>query len=141
MTDKQVQLIQRSWQLINPVTKDAVLIFYEKLFMIAPGVRHLFKDDMDRQAEKLTAMLQYIVSNLGRLEDITAGIQQLGERHNDYGVKPEHYDIVGNCLISVLKHGLAERWNDELQEAWVNAFTILKTVMTRAQEEKISSNT
>jgi hemoglobin-like flavoprotein len=137
MTERQVQLVQQSWQLIKPVGKQAGLIFYEKLFAAAPGIRHLFKEDISSQADKLTVMLGYVVQKLDRLEDIIGEVQQLGARHNQYGALPEHYDVVGNCLIATLKAALKDQWNDELQKAWGTAFTILKTAMVAAQKTAV----
>lgn len=133
MTDRQVQLVKQSWQLIKPVSRQAGLIFYEKLFTAAPGIRHLFKHDMSSQADKLTVMLDYTVQHLDKPEDMIAAIQQPGARHNQYGALPEHYDLVGNCIISTLKSALTDKWNEELQKAWVAAFTILKNAMVAAQ--------
>lgn len=133
MTTQQIHLVQQSWEWVKPVARQAGLNFYEKLFASAPGVRHLFKADISEQANKLTTMLGFVVSKLGRLEDILADVQKLGERHNAYGAKPEHYDVVGQCLIETLEEGLGDRWTDELQEAWLNAFNTLKGAMISAQ--------
>jgi nitric oxide dioxygenase len=136
MTQQQVYLLQQSWQWVKPIAKEAGFLFYEKLFVAAPGVRHLFKEDTTEQANKLVVMLGFVVSKLHRLEDIIDDVQKLGVRHNQYGAKPEHYDVVGQCLIETLKDGLGNKWNDELQEAWVTAFTILKNAMIEAQQQQ-----
>lgn len=131
MTEKQIQLVQQSWKHIKPVAQQAGLIFYEKLFLEAPQIRHLFKDDIASQADKLVVMLGYVVTRLDRINELTAEIEELGKRHQQYGAKPAHYDLVGNTLVATLKAGLAEKWNDDLQEAWVTAFNIIKSAMLK----------
>jgi hemoglobin-like flavoprotein len=133
MTQQQIKLVQQSWELVKPIAKDAAHIFYDKLFTAAPGIRHLFKKDISEQAGKLALMLSFVVGKLHRIDDIAGDIQKLGASHNKYGAKPEHYDLVGSCLIATLKQGLGIHWNDELQNAWVAAFTLLKNVMIDAQ--------
>ncbi len=140
MTEKQIALIRHSWHLIKPASKEAGIAFYEKLFAAAPGIRHLFKKDVTEQAEKLMTMLSFVVSKLDGLEGIMPEITALGARHAGYGAKPEQYDVVGNCLIETLKDGLAEKWNPELQQAWVAAFTIIKTAMVAAQKTPATIN-
>jgi hemoglobin-like flavoprotein len=132
MTERQIQIVQQSWVLVKPVAERAGMIFYEKLFAVAPGVRHMFKDDLQDQAEKLTKMLSYVVMKLNTLDEIDEALAALGKRHQQYGADPAHYDIVGNCLVDTLKNGLAEHWYDELQEAWICAFMILKNAMLKS---------
>jgi hemoglobin-like flavoprotein len=131
MTERQIQIVQHSWALVKPVAEQAGMIFYEKLFVVAPGVRHMFKEDMQDQADKLTKMLSYVVMKLSVLDEIIAEVEALGKRHQHYGAEPAHYDVVGNCLVDTLKDGLAEHWHEELQEAWISAFMILKNAMLK----------
>ncbi len=137
MTNQQIKLIQQSWQQVKPIAKQAGQLFYERLFTAAPGIRHLFKEKNDEQANKLMMMLGYVVSKLNHLDELTSSLHQLGVRHNKYGAKPEHYDLVGQCLIATLKDGLGDKWDDELQNAWITAFTLLKTTMVEAQQSQV----
>jgi hemoglobin-like flavoprotein len=134
MTQEQVRLVQQSWELVKPIAKDAAHLFYDKLFTTAPNIRHLFKEDISEQSGKLAMMLNFVVGKLHRIDDIAGDVQKLGASHNKYGARPEHYDIVGSCLIATLKQGLGIHWNQELEKAWVAAFTILKNVMIEAQQ-------
>ena len=52
-------------------------LFYNRLFEIAPQVRHLFHSPMPEQSRKLLSMLQYIISKLDKLEDILEEVAQL----------------------------------------------------------------
>lgn len=134
MTEKQIELLRQSWQLVKPASREAGMAFYEKLFAAAPAIRPLFKKDITAQADKLMEMLSFIIRRLDRLEDIATDIAELGARHNQYGARPEHYDTVGACLIETLKDGLAEKWNPELQQAWLAAFNNIKNTMVEAQQ-------
>jgi hemoglobin-like flavoprotein len=133
MTQEQIRLVQQSWELVKPIAKDAAHLFYDKLFTAAPNIRHLFKEDISEQAGKLAMMLNFVVSKLHRIDDIAEDVKKLGASHNRYGARPEHYDVVGSCLIATLKQGLGIHWNAELEKAWVAAFTILKNAMIEAQ--------
>ena len=106
MTIQEINLIRNSWLLVKPIQSAAGLIFYDKLFMAAPTIRHFFKDDIHDQAGKLMAILGFVVSKLDNLDSILMDVQKLGERHNKYGAKKEHYDVVGNCLIETLAEAL-----------------------------------
>lgn len=133
MTPNQIELVQQSWEKVKPIAKEAGLIFYNHLFTAAPQIRHLFKADITEQSAKLVRMLTYIVSMLKRINDIKPDIERLAAAHNGYGARPEHYNVVGACLIQTLKDGLGTDWNAELEEAWLTVFTILKNEMIAAQ--------
>ena len=135
MTNEQVTLIRNSWSLVVPMAEQAGLLFYEKLFTAAPGVRHMFKPDVGPQANKLIQMLGYVVSKLNKMEELLPEVKKLGERHNAYGAQPAHYDVVGQCLIATLQEGLGAHWTPEVEDAWLTAFTAIKNVMIVAQEE------
>ena len=135
MTKEQIDLVQSSWSKVLPIAKEAGLLFYQKLFAAAPGVRHLFKDDIKEQADKLVMMLGYIVSRLSQMDSLLPDVQRLGAKHAGYGAEPAHYEAVGQCLIATLKDGLGEAWTPEVQDAWITAYNTLKNVMIVAQEE------
>ena len=134
MTNKQIILVQESWQIVKPIADIAAQNFYDKLFQRAPGIRHLFKGDIKQQAQKLAAMLGFVVRELHRIEDIVDDVKNLGARHKHYGAKPAHYDLVGVCLLETLSEGLGEKWNQELEMAWSTAYNILKDAMIGAME-------
>ena len=141
MTKEQIALVQGSWKAVLPIAKEAGLLFYQKLFAAAPGVRHLFKPDIKEQADKLVMMVGYIVAKLSQMESLLPDVQRLGAKHAAYGAEPAHYEVVGQCLIATLKEGLGSTWTPEVQDAWITAYNTLKNVMIVAQEEAGVSRT
>jgi hemoglobin-like flavoprotein len=134
MRKHEIQLIQTSWQTVQPLAEQAGELFYKKLFASEPLVRHLFKSDLREQACKFTAMLNYIIVNLERQEQIASDIHKLGSRHNGYGAQPEHYTVVGECLLVTIAEGLGNAWTDELRNAWQEMLNWLFEEMIRGQE-------
>ena len=137
MTTQQIKMVQQSWEKVKPEMQAAGEIFYHKLFERAPRIRHLFKEDVSEQAGRLAYMLTYIVGRLDKLDTILEDVQRLAIRHNNYGAQPEHYAIVGECLLATLKEGLGKNWNKELEKAWASAYTILSDAMIKAQQESL----
>jgi len=136
MTQKQIELVKSSWSLV--ATLDPVVVgdlFYNRLFEIAPQVKHMFRSPMPEQSKKLIAMIGYVIAKLDKLEDIIGEVGKLAQRHNAYGVKPEHYAVVGGALIWTLEKGLGENWNEEVKDAWIKCYTILSNAMIAAAAE------
>jgi len=130
LTKKEIALIKKSW---NPLAKiDSVAIgdiFYSKLFFENPDLRKMFPQDMEGQYKKLVDMLDTIVARLENLDELKGDIVAMAKRHNDYGVKPQHYNLVGKALLYALQKGLGKEWTDEVRSAWINCYSILSGTM------------
>jgi Hemoglobin-like flavoprotein len=133
MTQHQINLIRSSWAKVSAI--DPVVVgnlFYGKIFEIAPGARDMFKDPISEQSKKVFAMLNYVISKLDRLGDIIGEVEKLARRHATYGVKEEHYTVVGDALLWTLEQGLSNDWNEELKQAWAECYSTLATAMINA---------
>jgi hemoglobin-like flavoprotein len=87
---------------------------------------------MNEQGRNLMAMIGTAVANLGQLETIVPAVQDLGRRHAAYGVKPADYDTVGAALLWTLGQGLGDAFTPPVEAAWIEAYTVLATVMKDA---------
>jgi hemoglobin-like flavoprotein len=132
MTPEKIQLVQDSFAKVAPIADKAADIFYDRLFEIAPQVRPMFPAEMSNQKEKLMQTLGVAVSNLHQVETILPTVQELGRKHVGYGVKDEHYDIVGSALLYTLEKGLGDDFTPEVKDAWTETFTIVAGVMKEA---------
>lgn len=130
MTQKQTELIRSTWALVAAMDPVAVGgLFYNHLFEIAPQLRSMFHTPIPEQSKKLLLMINYVISKLDRLDSILEEVGKLARRHTDYGVKAEHYKIVGEALLWTLEKGLAEKWNVQTKDAWIACYTILSNAM------------
>jgi hemoglobin-like flavoprotein len=135
MTQKQIELIKSTWAMVAKMDPEVVgQLFYNRLFEIAPPVKHLFRNPVPEQSRKLIAMLNYVISKLDKLNDIMEEVSQLAQRHVRYGVNAGHFVIVGETLLWTLEKGLGEAWNDEVKEAWTVCYTILSSAMINAMK-------
>ena len=136
LTKKEIASIKKSWTSIRKI--DPLItgdVFYSKLFYDNPELRKMFPQNMEAQYKKLIDMLSMIVARLDKLTDLKGEIADMGKRHVEYGVKPEHYSMVGRALIWTLQKALGNEWNDELQAAWLNCYAVLSGTMISASRE------
>ena len=129
MTPDQIALVQDSFRKVVPIADVAAGLFYGRLFEIAPEVKPMFKGDMTEQGRKLMATLGVVVTGLMRLDTVLPAASALAKQHVAYGVKPEHYPIVGSALLWTLDKGLGEAWTPELADAWTTAYGTLSGYM------------
>lgn len=139
MKPNQIKLVKETWSYVIVKSDEAGELFYNRLFEVAPGVKHLFKGDMKEQSRKLMSMVTYVIAKLDKLDTILGEIKSLAQRHSKYGAQPEHYAVVGECLIYTLKTGLGSRWNKEVEEAWVSVYGILANAMIEGQKSSLAT--
>ena len=135
MDANSIELVQSSFQKVEPIADQAAAMFYDRLFEIAPDVKSLFTNDMPSQGRMLMAMIGAAVKGLDQLESIVPVVEKLGRNHSGYGVKPEHYQPVAEALLWTLERGLGDEWNEDLAAAWTEAYTLLATTMLEAAGE------
>ena len=129
MTPDQVQLVQQSFSKVVPIADQAAMLFYDRLFEIAPPVKAMFPADMAEQRKKLIGMLAAVVNGLGDLPSILPAASALAKRHVAYGAKAVHYPVVGAALLWTLEKGLGDAWTPEVAAAWTTAYGTLSGYM------------
>lgn len=132
MTPQQITLIQTSWAAVLPIQDTAAGLFYQRLFVLDPSVRPMFKGDLAAQGKKLMQALGFIVNSLTRLDELVPVAQDMARRHVGYGVQAEHYETVGTALLWTLEQGLGSAFTDETRDAWATAYGTLAGVMKEA---------
>jgi hemoglobin-like flavoprotein len=129
MNPSQVKLVQESFAKVAPISEQAAVIFYDRLFEVAPAVKAMFPADMTEQRKKLMGTLAAVVNGLTNLESILPAASALAKRHVSYGAKPEHYPVVGGALLWTLEKGLGEAWTPAVAAAWTAAYGTLSSFM------------
>ena len=132
MTPDHIRLVQASWRRVLPIKDTAAQLFYQRLFEIDPSLRTLFRRDVQEQGAKLMQVMDAAVNGLSQLERILPSIQELGRRHADYGVKDQHYGVVGATLLWTLGKGLGAEFTPEVKDAWATVYGLLATTMREA---------
>jgi hemoglobin-like flavoprotein len=129
MTPKQIALVQDSFAKVALTSEAAAVLFYDRLFELAPQMSAMFPADMIEQRRKLMAMLAAVVKGLGNLEQVLPAASALAKRHVSYGAKPRHYPVVGAALLWTLEKGLGDGWTPEVADAWLTAYSTLSCYM------------
>jgi len=129
MNPTQIKLVQDSFSKVAPISEQAAVIFYDRLFEVAPTVRAMFPNDMTEQRKKLMATLAVVVNGLSNLEAILPAASALAKRHVNYGATPDHYPVVGGALLWTLEKGLGDAWTPDVAAAWTTAYGTLSGYM------------
>src|SRR5262252_8319622 len=86
----QGELLESSFQAVLLHGEAFVTAFYERLFTRFPPTRAFFANtNMSAQRKKLQESLGLIVQYLQHPEALSSMLQELGQRHVTYGIRPE----------------------------------------------------
>jgi hemoglobin-like flavoprotein len=134
---KQVRLVRESFESLREYETSVVLLFYGRLFEIAPVTRALFKIDIHEQATKLTETLRMTVEILDRFEQLVPVLAELGRKHATYGVQAYQYDKLRSALLWAMGQALGLEFDRETRAAWDQLIATISAVMLEAASQSV----
>ena len=132
MTPEQVTIIKSNFAQVIGQKEAVGLMFYERLFTIAPEVKPLFRGDLKAQSRKLMDTLALAIGMLRDMPTLMTTLEGLAKRHVAYGVKDEHYAKVGEALLWTLEKGLGTTFTADAKSAWTALYGAVSDVMRKA---------
>ncbi|MCB9766356.1 MAG: flavohemoprotein [Alphaproteobacteria bacterium] len=108
--------------------------FYEIFFTRYPQVKPLFgTNSTEAQAEMLATALVSVIDHLDDAPWLTQNLRALGLRHVDYGVSPDMYAWVGECLLAAMAEAAGGDWTKDIEVEWTKAYgAIVQLMLTPA---------
>lgn len=117
--------------------------FYRLLFTQHPEVKAFFNEahqSQGTQARALAGAVLAYAAHIDRLHEIAPALPRIIQKHAALGVQPEHYPIVGGCLLQAVREVLGEAATDEILAAWGEAYQALADLLIAAEEEVYQAN-
>ena len=112
--------------------------FYRIMLSEHPEVRPLFNQAHQASGDQPRALANGVLmyaKNIDRLEALGPLVGQIVQKHVSLQVLPEHYPIVGGCLLRAIREVLgAEIATDAVIEAWAAAYGQLADLLIGAEE-------
>ncbi|MCI0656985.1 MAG: globin domain-containing protein [Acidobacteria bacterium] len=125
-----VNLLRSSFEAIRPKAQALVDRFYSLLFERYPQVKPMFaRTDLPKQKQMLIQALALLVANLEKPDVLKGFLGQLGSKHAGYGVRDEHYDAVGFCLLQAMAETAGPLWTDDLTLEWSATYGAVASLM------------
>lgn len=151
-TSTQEALVKDTWAILKKDAAHHGLALFLTVFEISPAAKKLFpflRDSnvpLDKNPKLKAHALQVFViiceaatslSKQGEVLTPGSTLKDMAHKHVISGVVDEHYDVVRYSLLKTVEAGLpAEVWNDEVKNAWGDAYDEL-VLAIKAQEEYI----
>ena len=101
---------------------------YARMAEEQPKLKALFANTRDGQADRLAAAVLAYAQNIEKLEALGPSIEAIAKKHVNAKVLPEHYPIVGQLLLAAMQDVLGGAINNEILEAWNEAYFYLADI-------------
>lgn len=129
MAPEQIKLVCAAFEKMHATAETTAALFYVRLFELNPKLKLLFKHDMKEQGQKVMDMFYLAATSLDQPDQIAPTFQQLGQRHVEYGVKPEDYLTMSEAMEWTLEMTLGDDFTPEMKTAWHEAYALLVEMM------------
>ena len=140
MDNALIERLEASFNLLAPRGEELVERFYANLFAKNPAVRPMFPSDMAEQKKKLLASIVLVIQNLRKTENLAEPLKKLGGKHVGYKTQPEHYPIVRDTLVGVMKDMAGSQWNEQLTSDWSGALDFIASVMLEGHKAELANS-
>lgn len=125
-----IRLLETSFERVRNNAANFSASFYQRLFIYHPELKPLFaKADLAAQEKKLISSLAIIVENLRNPDELIMALKSLGAYHHEVGTIESHYPYVGQALIETFAAYLDRDWDEQTQQAWLDAYSLITNVM------------
>lgn len=139
LSNQQRAIIKATVPLLETGGEALTRHFYAMMLEEYPQVRPLFNQAHQasgaQQRALANAVLMY-ARHIDRLEALGPLVGQIVNKHVALQILPEHYPIVGSCLLRAIREVLGEEIaTDEVIQAWGVAYGQLADILIGAEEQ------
>lgn len=144
LTAEQRAIVQSTVPLLEAGGEALITHFYQRLLGEHPEVRPLFNSTHQKtgaQPRALAFSVLMYAKHIDRLESLGNLPAQIINKHVALQVQPEHYPIVGQCLLASIREVLgAEIATDAVIDAWAAAYQQLADILIGAEAQAYERN-
>lgn len=134
-----IALIKATVPVLQARGEDITRHFYGLMLSEHPELKAFFNEAHQAegtQARALAGAVLAYASHIDRLEALAGALPRIIQKHVALGVQPEHYPIVGQCLLRAIREVLgAEVATDAILNAWGEAYGALAKLLIDAEEQ------
>ena len=139
LSAQQRAIIKATVPLLETGGETLTTHFYRLMLAEYPEVRPLFNQAHQASGDQPRALANGVLAYARHIDDLTplgGLVGRIVNKHVGLQILPEHYPIVGTCLLRAIREVLGpDVATDEVIEAWGAAYQQLATLLIGAEEQ------
>ncbi|KAL5733619.1 hypothetical protein ACOSP7_032958 [Xanthoceras sorbifolium] len=153
-TEKQEALVKESWEILKQDIPENSLRFFAIILEIAPAAKAMFSflrdsDEIPQNNAKLKAHAIKVfkmtcdsavqLREKGEVKVVDTTLKYLGSVHLKSGVIDPHFEVVKEALLRTMKGAVGEKWSEEMECAWGEAYDQLAAAIKAEMKQEAAS--
>lgn len=135
LAPQSIQSIKETVPLIRAQAENVTTRMYEILFTKYPQTKPLFANATSDQHKKLAGAIAAFAGNVDNLPMLSAAVEKMATAHVATEVKPDHYPMVADALITAMGDVLGDAFTDERKSAWIEGYTFLAGILMQRERQ------
>lgn len=143
VSQKSKDIIAATLPAVRENAMNITSTFYPLMFERYPQVKAYFNESHQREGTQRQALANAVVAyaaNIDRLEVLGDAVSLIVQKHASLNILPEHYPIVGECLLEAIAIVFGDVATDEVLSAWGEAYQQLADILINAEEAVYRAN-
>ena len=134
---KTLEIVKATVPVLEEHGTAITTVFYKNMFNQHPELVDIFNETDQKLGRQQTALAMTVlaaVKHLDKLAVLLPQVTQISHKHRALQILPEHYPIVGHHLIGAIKEVLGEAANDDIIDAWTEAYDEIADVFIQLEK-------
>jgi len=142
LSESTITTVKATIPVLRAHAVDITSRMYENLFEKYPHTRSLFGAAPEDQPNILAAAITAYAVNIDNLDSLSEAVSRMASAHVRTNVRPEHYPMVADALLSAMEDVLGEAATPEILNAWEEAYFFLAEILIEEERARYArSNT
>lgn len=140
---QQIEIIKATAPVVGENAGAITAHFYPLMFERYPTVKALFNQTHQQKGTQPQALANALVAyatNIDELGNLSEAVSLIVHKHCSLNILPEHYPIVGECLMEAIGAVLGDAVTPEIADAWQTAYQQLADLLIGAEEQVYQAN-
>lgn len=143
LSKEQLAVINATVPVVGAHAREITDCFYPLMFERYPEVKAYFNQTHQAQGAQRQALANAVVAyakNIERLDALGDAVSLIAQKHCALHILPEHYPIVGECLMAAIGEVLGDAVTAEVADAWGAAYQQLADILIGVEASIYQSN-
>ena len=134
---KTLEIVKATVPVLEEHGTAITTVFYKNMFNQHPELLDIFNETNQKLGRQQTALAMTVLAaakHLDKLAVLLPQVTQISHKHRALQILPEHYPIVGHHFIGAIKEVLGEAANDDIIDAWTEAYDEIADVFIQLEK-------
>lgn len=137
LSPSQIDIIKATAPVVGAHSREITECFYPLMFRRYPAVADLFNQTHQQKGTQRQALANALVAyatHIDNLDALGSAVGLIAHKHCALNILPEHYPIVGECLMEAIGEVLGDAVTPDIADAWGAAYQQLADLLIQVEE-------